>query len=209
MSTNENAPEHTAENASGAATEADTPTEAPLLAEGPQGIVLPGAEAATDLPTEDLVPPTGSTEDLIPPAGAPWTSDDSAIPEPTLDVDAPLDEEPAPSLKTGHAANTAPPAESRVDASPEEESVPPTGASEDLVSSTGAPRIGADSEIPGQPLGSEAPLDEKPVSLEDAPPMVAPDVAPVDVTPPAGKRKGTDLLTGQPVEDDRPTGGAP
>lgn len=207
MSTNENAPGGAAENASGAATEAGTPTEAPLLAEGPEGVVLPGAEVTTDLPTEDLVPPTGSTEDLIPPAGAPWASDDSDIPEQTLGVDGPLDEEPAPSLTTENAENTAPPAGNRADDPPDEKSVPPMGATEDLIPSTGAPRIGADSDIPEQPLGGETPLDEEPAPLLDTPSKFAPDVAPVDITPPEGDRAGVDSVTGRSVDEDRSAGG--
>lgn len=55
----------------------------------------------------------------------------------------------------------------------------------------------------------DTPLREEPALLEDTPPMVAPDVASVDVTPPEGEQRGVDPITGQLVEDDRSTGGAP
>lgn len=208
MSTNDNAPGDAAEDVSEATTEVGAPTETPLAAEGIEGVVRPGIEAATHVPAEDLVPPTGSVEDLVPPAGAPWASDNSDIPQRPLGVDAPLDEEPAPPGRTEHAENTDSSAESRIDASPDEESVPPTEASEDIVPPTGASRTGPDSEIPEQPFESAALVDEKPLSLEDTPQMIAPDVAPVDITPPAGERRGTEPLPERPVEDNRPTGGA-
>lgn len=140
----------------------DTPAWPPLATEGPTGQPRPEDENGT----------TGRARG----AEAAFEPEDPAGPG------TPTEPPMAPEVTTGTGMGTTPRPTTHDDAPPPESPVPPAGSTEDLIASTGAPRVDTDPDITEQPLESDAPLDTE--SPAGAGPFTQPPEAPEDTTAP-------------------------